>query len=601
MIGAVAFSLCAAVAAVDLEDSCGAESAVLRFDLRAFLAEHPGDTVYHYDVTKFTTALQGLVNRDGPRLLLRYLTAPGQDGVVNLDDYWLEQIGWDTLAPERIAQTDSFEAVLDHFDSTIEGGVVLWDPTVPATANVAATLAGVEGWLPVRAESRLYREVVVERGLSVSFSLVGMFDGSESGSAKCDAYLWAMREYLEPGRCHPALMANYIDAYTQRPGEPGFQYPDLVNSTLLNRDYFIMHRAFFHDLSPWADEAPVDCPDQPLGTDRATLRKILAAQAAVNGGRSFTSIAGFVSWNLKYTNFGPAGGQHDPVHTEWEAAALFSAYDAYKEPDALGYKALTNASALSHYPLAPRLRQNPRPRSQPLEHKTYVLIYMGDYDASAWLSREIPAVWDDPARGALPIAWAFNPNLAERVPYVFAHIYRTKSANDWFIAGNSGAGYLNPNLLTGDRLQSGLPDALDRWVAHNKTWFERFDYSITGFVIDGFHGPMNPRVAEAYASFSPHGVGTQYPPPAPVIDGVPFLQHAQDIYPDLRDLDATALHMNHFCQGDKPRFVIFRMILQRPSTVLALRDRLREMFPERDYAFVDPYTFFDLYARANAG
>ena len=49
----------------------------------------------------------------------------------------------------------------------------------------------------------------------------------------------------------------------------------------------------------------------------------------------------------------------------------------------------------------------------------------------------------------MPIAWAFNPNLSDRVPYVFDHIYKTKTSNDWFIAGDSGAGYLNPTLLSG--------------------------------------------------------------------------------------------------------------------------------------------------------
>jgi hypothetical protein len=251
-----------------------------------------------------------------------------------------------------------------------------------------------------------------------------------------------------------------------------------------------------------------------------------------------------------------------------------------------------------HHPLEKHYKQNPRPAKRALEEKTYVLVYMGDYDSAAWLSSNIANVWDDPARGQIPMAWAFNPNLSDRVPYAFDHVYRTKTANDWFIGGDSGAGYLNPNLLTGKRLDSGLPDALDLWVAHNRAYYERFDYSITGFAINGFHGTMPLRVQEAYAKFSSDGVGMQLGYEKPIVDGVPFLRHVSDIYPDLNDLGKTAAQMASFAKPGMPRFLIFRMILQKPSTVMAVRDLLVAKYPERCWDFCDPYTFFDLYKRS---
>ena len=45
--------------------------------------------------------------------------------------------------------------------------------------------------------------------------------------------------------------------------------------TLSNHDYFVAHRAFFFDLSPWVDEVPNDDPSQPLGLDRATSLSLL--------------------------------------------------------------------------------------------------------------------------------------------------------------------------------------------------------------------------------------------------------------------------------------------------------------------------------------
>lgn len=48
-------------------------------------------------------------------------------------------------------------------------------------------------------------------------------------------------------------------------------------NTASNHDYFVAKRGFFWDLSPWADEAPIDDPTQPLGTDLTTLQAILLA------------------------------------------------------------------------------------------------------------------------------------------------------------------------------------------------------------------------------------------------------------------------------------------------------------------------------------
>lgn len=571
------------------------ETDLVYFDMLNAFKNMPQDTVLHYDTLKLVSALQGLVNHDKPRLLIRFLRAESAEGPVNMDDYWLAkmQAGW--LTHREIRKTSSLKELLERFTAYFQGYVV-WDPTVPATSNVAATMCGVERLLPIRHNSPLI-SFLDSMGvhIKVKENLVGLFTGAETGSAKCDAYLWAKRRYLDTGKCNPALMAFYIDAYTQQPGQPGFQYTDLPNSTLANHDYYIAKKAFFFDLLVWPDEPPVDDPNQPLGTDRNTLVQLLLAQYKNTGGKGFTTIGGFVSWDLKYTNHGPAGGKHEPVPTEWEYVALFSAHNAILDADALGLVCLPNASAYCHHPLKESYTQPAPPQKPALENKTYALIYMGDYDSAAWLSRNIPRIWDDPARGKFPIAWAFNPNLSDRVPYVFDHVYATASPNDWFIAGDSGAGYLNPNLLVGKRLDSGLPDALDLWVEHNLHYYRKFDYSITGFVINGFHGTMPLRVQEAYTKFSPDGVGMQLGFQQALVGETPFITHTSDIYPKQDNIDGTADEMATFVGNKRPRFLIFRWILQTPSTMKQVMTSLQERHEAQQWEFCDPHTFFTLY------
>ena len=66
----------------------------------------------------------------------------------------------------------------------------------------------------------------------------------------------------------------------------------------------------------------------------------------------------------------------------------------------------------------------------------------------------MPAFFPDPARGRVPLAWAFDPNLADRAPQALVYAYRHATTNDFFIAGDSGAGYLNPRALTVGRIPS---------------------------------------------------------------------------------------------------------------------------------------------------
>lgn len=77
-------------------------------------------------------------------------------------------------------------------------------------------------------------------------------DEPGSGSAKVDAHRWAVKQYLRSGHCKPGMAAYYVDSFWLR--NPGAGNPTL--HTLSNHDYFIAHRAFFFDLSPWGDEVP---------------------------------------------------------------------------------------------------------------------------------------------------------------------------------------------------------------------------------------------------------------------------------------------------------------------------------------------------------
>lgn len=336
------------------ELSCSVDDVVYRLALPHNPPDDRAAREGWHDEALFATSIQGIVNRTQPRLFLdamdhdaiwwSRLTAAGQllEGVTPVD-------------------IDSAVATYETFRCAIEG-LVVWDPAVPATLNVATSVAGADDLAIVRFDESpgsLYQRlqsleeppaIVVDlRGL---FTGEGVIDGTSrpsSGSAKCDAYLWLLEHYLRPGLLEGRHAGYLIDSWW-------LDHNLGANATqTFNRDFLIARRALVFDLSNWGDEVPIDDPTQPLGTDRATLLELLGALYELHAGSGITQVSGFTPWAWKYTNFDGAGGSHGPVETEWDLARILSAYNALIDGDALGMTTMANASLYSQANL-PRRR-----------------------------------------------------------------------------------------------------------------------------------------------------------------------------------------------------------------------------------------------------
>ncbi|MGA2254184.1 MAG: GxGYxYP domain-containing protein [Thermoguttaceae bacterium] len=558
-----------------------------------------------WDQQQLLAGLQGLVNRDRPRL---YALVVGHDA--KIDRYWLERLRekgqWLAACPLH-PQSDLIQLV-KQYREFIRGAAV-WDERVPATALVASTAAGVDNLLPVRYDPRpnslYYRLIEAADGprLEVKLRLLNAdgsptFTGKRSGSAKCDAILWAVDHYLKTHECDPRHLAYYPDAWWLT----GKAHVPPVNNLLCNHDYFIAKRAFFFDLGPWDDEAPDDDRGQPPGTDAKTLLAVLsAAQKAAQAG--IIHVGGFTPWDQKYTDH--TGGRHGGVPTEWRYAEILSCYNAYMDADAPDLNAMANASVFQHYPLAEHYPQKSLPTEAELKAKGYIdsagkvaarnfaSIYVGDYDSAAWLYQKIPEIWDDPNRGQVPLGWAFNPALAQRFPVGLAYARATATANDTFIAGDSGFGYLNPGYLVPPRHWSGLPSGLGAWEKLCSEGYRRWDLRVTGFVIDGNAPAMSNAVQAAYARFSPGGVVAQKIPEQSLVHGVPCLRMSSDL-PDPQQ--GARLIVAAFSPGrSSPDFGIFRSILWTPTMHKQMFDAVRQQRP--DIEFVEPHTLLELLRR----
>lgn len=193
-----------------------AEPAIVLYDLTPLRALDLADAAARrdlWDTCHLAAALQGLVNRDAPRLYVHWIDPA--------DRYWLMWLRapgrW--LANRGLEEIKTLDALLGRFKSFYRG-VVLYAEEPHSLSNLASTIAGAENLLPVRKDARpgaLYTRIV-QGGprLPVVVDLTRQSFPAVAGSRKCDPYLWAKDRFLASGACDPRYLAYYIDSFWLR-------------------------------------------------------------------------------------------------------------------------------------------------------------------------------------------------------------------------------------------------------------------------------------------------------------------------------------------------------------------------------------------------
>jgi hypothetical protein len=541
----------------------------------SYTLTHDG-TPQSYDEAMAVATLQGILNRDRPQL---YVFSRRDDR----PQYWLDVLQqpgrW--LHGRRIEPVADLDALVQLAGQRLRGAVV-WDPAVPATVNLATTIAGAEDAVVLSPE--LADRYLKAWNLRVLKDLRGQFTGAETGSKKNDAYRWAVREYLAKGRCSAHLFCLYEDAFSTRArGDIGY---------VVTRDWAVKNRAFVFDLSPWGDEVPGDDPTQSLGTDLATYRILLSEMLRQSAGKQMTELAGFFAF-AKYSNVPGHPSAHDPVPTEWETVWLISPYNCYQNTVASD---CYNQSLHSQAPWKPLKQRRPAEKPQAKAGRAYVAILMADYDSATPLYSFLPKHWDDSRRGELPLAWGLNPNLIETYPDLITYLYETATANDYFTADASAAGYMNPNRVRKEHLPL--------FVSHNRRFFRETDMTLAPMVLDWDEPSAD--VKDAFVEFAPdglativmdlHGTGGKLPTPH-VWKGMPvteLINSACNFAGPEPTADILFSHVKDRPR-DRPSFYFFRIVWVGPSDILQTLDALRRKHPEVDFEVVDPYTFFGLF------
>lgn len=571
-----------------------------------------GGTRTENDVVRLITSLQGVLNRNAAENeMYVYWDSDAQD------KFWLNYISTDGKMLDgcinvRISKWAEFWDVFAPFIK--EAGLVVWDPEVPSTANVAATICGVDGYLPVSYSDNsgsLY-QWLLNQGVEVKMDLTDMFTGRgnipgtnipSTGSIKCDPYIWALEKYMD--KCNSSMIAYVLDGASCIPGNYIYEKggaPGANSNQLYSHDYYIYNRCFFIDLTCVTEEAPCDDPDQPRGTDAQTLELILSTMSERNNGKMI-KFMGFPPWYMKYTTHNGMGTILKPTELEWAFVEFISKYNCVKEADAAHPAWMTNASVYCQYESTNEYYDNNESDAGEIFDPKirYFTIYMGDYDSSAWLKQHIPGFFRDPSRSEeYPLMWGFNPNLSDRVPMIFDYVYENLGG-DYIVTGDSGAGYVIP---------SALPE-LDTWVEFNMPYMEKFDLDIVGFIINA-NNKLTTEIYKAYAQIAPvgsfHNDSSQK---LTVVNGETVFMHLMNgidpATPGVKDENgmSTFDKMYDYLSKTGNNFSAYRTVVKSPTDVINCIKGFIEYANAKDdgytYMYVDPYTLFDLVLQSHQG
>ena len=234
---------------------------------------------------RLIASLQGLINRafgmDDDHTVLVNFALDGSD------NFWMSEM----TSKGIFTQLNSKKKIVFFMDAFYETfanqlkycGMVTWDGGVPATSNVAATICGVDGYLPVLKGSSIETKLA-EMGVEEKISLFNKFTGElgtkipdteqdSSGSAKNDAYRWALEKYMD--RCSAYYVGYILDGGVTIPDNYWSQRNYAQFNCIENFDYLIARQAFCFDLNPNPNDVVCDDPSQPAGTDHATFIMIL--------------------------------------------------------------------------------------------------------------------------------------------------------------------------------------------------------------------------------------------------------------------------------------------------------------------------------------
>jgi len=346
--------------------------------------------------------LQGIVNRTRPEIYC--LLGP-------TDQQWLDWMVQKKWVKSAVVVKDN-DQLLQRYRPWLKG-MIITDPELPASINVATMIASLDDG------------IVVSGGLAKQISLPVLDDLRGKWATSADAYRWAF-DNLWPRLNHHVIASVW---------------PNILEP----RDYLVENKVFTFFISGPNDGGPAGSSDAEM-----RLMEQLLAKMPVNI---------------------PVMGYTQPGIGEGAGISLFAGFGKYS----VGTLDCANLSV--HSGISVDLRQKPPPPLPELdESKVYLSWMISDGDnLPALMTNNFPKLWKESIRGKVPLGWTLSPSASELIPDIVSYYYDSATPDDEFLSAVSGVGYTYP-VLYGDRYSDrDRQKIFDGFLQQTATYMKRSD------------------------------------------------------------------------------------------------------------------------------
>ncbi len=381
-------------------------------------------------------SLQGIVNREKPQL---YVLWESKRVEPTASERWLEYYrgkGW--IKGYKII---SIEEALEKYREYLKG-VVVYDPELPATINLAISLAGVYDLVVAHPD---FMPMLAEHGLEVKYDLRGRFKD------RIEAHKWQLENVF------PYCNRSLINLF------PTIEGVMIYRVSII--DYVIANRACSIGLNVKEDEALI-------GEYYEKMNKFAIALGYPEDGAlerpwvELTSKYGLL--NVLATVFSPNFSFHSkmPAKRKYEQDHRF---EVTLDPDKIYVAFAVSDLGLNN---------------------------MQDFYYEMWLSE---------ARGDVPISWWLDPIVVEFCPGIVQYYYETKTPNDYFYSAHVGGRirasdfpYLDDYLRRGQKYLNMCSLKIVAFSNHHKKDDRVFKLYSETLDVEGFVFGFGPEFKEDY-------------------------------------------------------------------------------------------------------
>lgn len=343
-------------------------------------------------------SLQGLVNRDDAHLyLVRGAGALGSDPRTPLyEEHWLDYYREAFAIP--VEELNDVDALIDRYRDAFDGYVVYDTSEVIQTQNLAITLCGLDGTLPIAPDQEKW---MTRHGIPRRDDLRGRFRNDLAAAEWAIDNLWP--------RCYRRLYANLC---VHRPS-----WYALAHEL---EDFIVCHRGMALDL-PLSRQTR-----RSLALYRRMLEEAERPGVQMNWHCVLDQEKEYVAESAKqgFCNLCSVGSPNLTVH------------GGIGDPDASYDQPLPSAETCTAE-----------------KGKVYVCLYNSDGDATWAMNNLHSGNWLAPQRGSFPFGWGFLPLMVKLMPGMLRYYWETKHENDCFWGPSSGAAYTYSHLWPGELVE----------------------------------------------------------------------------------------------------------------------------------------------------